>query len=78
MLQGSILGPLVILIFYNDLPYILDCELDAYADDSTLTASVKTVKDIGNKISVSWEKVSRWMYSNKLKLNAKKNPTYSQ
>ena len=70
--QGSNLGPLFFLIYYNDLPYTLDCYLDAYADDSTLTATDKTIEAIGNKLSASCEKVSRWMDSNKLKLNAEK------
>ena len=35
--QGSNLGPLLFLIFYNDLPYSLNCHIDSYADDSTMT-----------------------------------------
>ena len=30
--QGSNLGPLFFLIFYNDLPYSLGCDLDVFAD----------------------------------------------
>ena len=37
--QGSNLGPLFFLIFFNDLPHSLNCEADAYADDTTLTVS---------------------------------------
>ena len=41
--QGSILGPLFFLIYYNDLLSSLDCSIDAYADDSTMSATGKTV-----------------------------------
>ena len=70
--QGSILGPLFFLVFYNDLPYILDCELDAYADDSTLTYTAKSVDEISDKLSNSCDAVSQWMIENKLKLNTDK------
>ncbi len=35
--QGSILGPLLFIIFMNNLPLeVENCNLDMYADDSTL------------------------------------------
>ena len=70
--QGSNLGPLFFLIFYNDLPYSLNCELDVFADDSTLTATGKNVDNIGSELTTEGEKVSQWMLANKLKLNADK------
>ena len=70
--QGSNLGPLFFLIFYNDLPYSLSCELDVFADDSTETVSDKNVEVIGEKLTREGEKVSQWMLANKLKLNADK------
>ena len=70
--QGSNLGPLFFLIFYNDLPYSLECDLDVFADDSTLTVSDGNIEVIEDKLTVEGEKVSQWMLSNKLKLNAEK------
>ena len=37
--QGSILGPLLFLIFFNDLAFSLDCEVESYADDTTLSVA---------------------------------------
>ena len=70
--QGSILGPLFFLIFFNDLPYSLNCDADAYADDTSMTTSGKTVEEISSTMTDNCELVSNWMLSNKLKLNAGK------
>ena len=67
--QGSNLGPLFFLIFFNDLPYNLECDVDNYADDTTLTATGKSVEEIGNKLTEDCLVVSQWMRSNMLKLN---------
>ena len=48
---GSNLGPLFFLIYYNDLPFSLQCEIDAYADDSTMSATDMDVGKIGNTLT---------------------------
>ena len=70
--QGSNLGPLFFLIFFNDLPDELENDVDSYADDTTVSATAKTVEDIGRSLTNDCAKVSDWMRANKLKLNAGK------
>ena len=70
--QGSNLGPLFFLIYYSDLLSTLDCEIDAYADDSTMSATGKSVAEIGTNLTNNCERVVNWMCSNQFKLNADK------
>ena len=70
--QGSNLGPLFFLIFYNDLPFTLGCDIDAYADDSTMSFSGNNADQIGNILTSNCTRVSTWMKENKFKLNAGK------
>ena len=68
--QGSNLGPLFFMTFFNDLAYQLTCGVDNYADDTTLTVASSSVDVIEEKLSESCSQVSLWMRSNMLKLNA--------
>ena len=70
--QGSILGPLLFMLYVNDLPFILTCNIDQYADDSTLHATDKTISVINSVLETNCEVVSNWMAENMLKLNAEK------
>ena len=65
--QGSILGPLLFLIYVNDLP---DCHLASdiilYADDTVLYYSSKRVSDLEHHINADLGTVSEWFSRNLL------------
>ena len=69
--QGSNLGPLFFLIFFNDLPTFITENIDCYADDSTLGTS-GSVAEISVKLTKDCEQLSNWMQENSFKLNAGK------
>ena len=70
--QGSNLGPLFFLIFFNDLPSFINESIDCYADDSTLGATGEDVGEIGTLLTRDCGRLCDWMVANKFKLNAVK------
>ena len=43
--QGSVLGPILFLIFINDMPEALNCCIKLFADDAKLYSSIKEEND---------------------------------
>ena len=71
--QGSILGPLMFILYINDLPKcVANVKVSMYADDTALYYSSKDVNDIVNKINNDLENVDNWLAKNKLSLNVDK------
>ena len=70
--QGSNLGPLFFLIFFNDLPSFINEDIDCYADDSTLGATAGQAAEISTMLTRDCGQLSDWMGANSFKLNADK------
>ena len=70
--QGSNLGPLLFLIFFNDLAVSFNGDLDCYADDSTISTTGQNVLEVEEKLNSHCLFLSNWMKENKFKLNAEK------
>ena len=67
--QGSILGPMLFLLYVNDMSNAVKCDLMLYADDSALIVNGKSVHEIESKLCNELDKVSTWLESNKLSLH---------
>ena len=71
--QGSILGPLLFLLFINDLPLcLLNSHIHMYADDTSIYASGADVDTINNHLNDDLFRISAWFKSNLLVINESK------
>ena len=71
--QGSILGPLLFLLFINDLPlYVNNVNTDLYADDTTLYDIQNSVEDIENNLQIALDRLNTWCKCNGMLLNSPK------
>ena len=71
--KGSILGPLLFLIYINDFTQSSDFfSMRLFADDTSLTASAKNIDELLFEINKELPNIYDWLCANKLTLNLRK------
>ena len=71
--QCSILGPLLFLMFINDLPLYTDsANTDFYADDTTLYVIGKSLETIQRNLQVALDCLAKWCKCNGMLINTTK------
>ena len=71
--QGSIIGPLLFIIYMNDLSlYIPNVEITMFADDISFARDFKNVDKIKEHLVPAFSKIFRWLNMNKFSLNTVK------
>ena len=66
--QGSILGPLLFLIYVSDKSQAIKCHLFLYADDSCLVCQHKDINEIEKQLNVDFSNICDWFVDNKLSI----------
>ena len=71
--QGTILGPLLFLLYINDLPNcLMHSQPKMYADDTSITYASKDVEEIERCVNMDLDRIRIWLAANKRTLNTTK------
>ena len=70
--QGSILGPLLFLIYINDLPDRLSSNVKLFADDTSLFSVVHDIHSSANDLIKDLKTINEWAFQWKMSFNPNK------
>ena len=67
--QGSMLGPLIFLLYVNDMAQAVNCDLYLYADDSRLVYTGRDMHTIEDTLNKNFNSLCDWFIENKLSIH---------
>ena len=67
--QGSVLAPLLFLIFINDMSPVAKCNLFLYADNTCFIIQHKDVNGIRKQLNEDFENIGDWFDDNKVSIH---------
>ena len=70
--QGSILGTLLFLLYYNDIPNSVKCTPRLFADNTFLLMRAPFINILENQLKDELNNICNWISANNLTLNSKK------
>ena len=71
--QGSILGPLLFILYINDIGNVLKhCSINLYADDALIVCSGDNLLQVNNNLKSDIILLEDWLRLNKMKINVNK------
>ena len=71
--QGSVLGPLLFILFFNDMhTSVKHSKVHHYADNTNLLLTSNSLKKINRQINHDLSLITYWLRANKISLNATK------
>ena len=77
MPQGSILGPLLFLLYINDISQSIECEVLLYAVDTCLLFQHKNTMVIKEQLNKNFQSLCDWFLDNKLSVHFGEDKTKS-
>ena len=73
--SGFYPGPVLFLLYVNDMSGAVGCEMFLYADDTCLVFQVKDLDTISDRLNTEFNKTCHWFVDNKLIIHFEEKPS---